>query len=151
MYQIIRIDGRLAYVPLVSGKNESYLFNSSTYFIRAYSGDGHYSMTRSFYSQLGNLEVEGKIRHLRLFYAAGGCGLDMVFVFDAPDSLEVMKLFVRINDECVKGKVKPLPDLEFVHPAAHALLYSLGKFSGDYADSYLLADPGAVDLNQKVL
>lgn len=75
---------------------------------------------------------------------------EYVFVFDAPNCQDVMKMIVALNGACIAGICPPLPDMEFVHPAAHALLYSLGGFSGSSADCYLNADPDAVDLNRKV-
>lgn len=148
MYQQIQIEFQPAFVPAI-GDIEAYQINSSTYFIRGLFSPGHYPFT-SLYARLGDLERYHHIRRLHHFVTCGGCRLDRVFFFDAPNCLPVMRVFACINEACVKGRVHPLPDLEFVHPAAHALLYSLGGFSGSSADCYLCADPNAVDLNQKV-
>mgnify|MGYP003504661151 CR=1 FL=1 len=149
MYQKIHIENQPVYIPNIGFKTGRYQFNSSTYFIRGLFHSGHYSVT-AFYSRLGELVLDGQIRGLSTFHVDGGLLLDNVFFFDAPDCLGVMKLFARLNDACTAGYVQPLPDMEFVHPAAHALLYSLGGFSGGSVDCYLHADPDAVDLNQKV-
>jgi hypothetical protein len=148
MYQQIFIENQPVFVPCLS-YSCTRLWWPSTYFIRGFFSRGHYGFT-SFYARLGELEVKGEIRNVGFYFTDGVFGCDRVFVFDAPDSLEIMKLFVRLNDECVKGKVRPLPDLEFVHPAAHALIYSLGKFSGDSEDCFLRADPASYNLNQKI-
>ena len=148
MYQQIQIEFQPAFVPAI-GNIGAYQFNSSTYFIRGLFSRGHLAKT-SFYSRLSVLEIEGKIRNLSMGYHKGIPSNDFVFLFDAPDCLAVMKVIVALNEACVAGRVPPLPDMEFVHPAAHALLYSLGGFSGSSADCYLSADPNAVDLNQKV-
>jgi hypothetical protein len=147
MYQKIHIECQPAYVPVI-GKIELYDFKPSTYFIRGIFSRGHFAAS-SFYSRLGGLELEGKIKNLHV-YSAGNAERVWVFLFDAPHSLDVIKLFVALNELCALSFIPPLPDLEFVHPAAHALLYSLGGFSGGSADCYLNADPDAVDLNQKV-
>lgn len=149
MYQQILIENQPVYIPNIGVKTDRYLFKPSTYFIRGKFFSGHYSVTR-FYLRLGELVLDKQISGLSVFHVEGGLQQDIVFIFDAPDCMEVMKLIVRLNDACVAGYVPPLPDLEFVHPAAHALLYSLGGFSGSSADCYLNADPDAVDLNQKV-
>lgn len=148
MYQQIQIESRPAFVPAIRNIG-AYQFNSSTYFIRGLFSRGHLTMT-SFYSRLGMLEIVGKIRNLSMGYHNGIQSNDFVFFFDAPDCIAVMKLIVALNERCIACNVPPLPDLEYVHPAAHALLYSLGGFSGSSADCYLHADPDAVDLNQKV-
>lgn len=148
MYQQIQIEFHPAFIPSI-GKVEAVKWASSTYFIRGLFRSGFLSST-SFYSRLGLLERFGSIRNLSVFYHNGVVGHDLVFVFDAPDCLPVMQLIVAINGACIAGNCPPLPDMEFVHPAAHALLYSLGGFSGSAADCYLSADPDAVDLNKKV-
>jgi hypothetical protein len=151
MYKQIQIEFEPAFVPAI-GNIETYPFNSSTYYIRGIFSRGRMEVN-TFYFRLATMEFENKIRLLRTFCSFdsnGIMGRDFVFVFDAPSCQDVMKMIVALNEACVSNKISPLPDLEFVHPAAHALLYSLGGFSGDYADSYLLADPGAVDLNRKV-
>lgn len=147
MYQQIQIEGKPVFVPMLEWRAKMYQFNSASYFIRARFCSGHYPAS-SFYARLGELDFASIVRNLSLFYVKE-CR-DHVFLFDAADSLEVLRLFVRLNQDCEGGWVQPLPDLEFVHPAAHALLYSLGGFSGGSADCYLQADPDAVDLNQKV-
>lgn len=149
MYQKIFIEYQPAFVPVFSEMAGNYQFNSSTYYIRGLFGRGHLPLS-TLYVRLGDLEVEGKIRNLKVFRAGESTILDRVFIFDAPNCLGIMGLFVGLNEACLEGKLQPLPDLEFVHPAAHALLYSLGGFSGSSADCYLSADPNAVDLNQKV-
>lgn len=149
MYQVIRIEDEVTYIPFVGDRVAGCQFHASTYFIRGLFSHGHYNVT-TFYARLGELEVGGAIRNLSYYHVKGSFDCDHVFFFDAADSLEVMKLFVRLNDACVGGYVPPLPDLEFVHPAAHALLYSLGRFSGDSADCYIHVDPCSVDLNKKV-
>lgn len=149
MYQKIHIEGQPAYIPVLVNGAVGYQFNSSTYYLRGWFSSGHCS-ARLVYSRLGDLEVDGDIRRLSVFNCGGVGGLDMVFAFDATNCLPVMRLLVRLNEACVNGQLQPLPDMEFVHPAAHALLYSLGGFSGSSADCYLNADPNAVDLNQKV-
>lgn len=148
MYQQILLDNLPVFIPKVANASK-YQFVSSTYYIRGLFGRGRYSAT-SFYARLGELEFADKIRHLSMFYTIGGGENDIVFFFDAPGCMDVMKLIVRLNEDCVGGWVPPLPDMEFVHPAAHALLYSLGGFSGGAADCYLYADPNALDLNRKV-
>jgi hypothetical protein len=149
MYQQIFIENQPVYIPNIGFRAGRYQFNPSTYFIRGKFFPGHYSVT-AFYSRLGELVLDEQIKSLSAFHVDGGLLLDNVFFFDAPDSLGVMKLIVRLNEACVTGYVQPLPDLEFVHPAAHALLYSLGGFCGNSDDCYLHADPEAVDLNRKV-
>lgn len=148
MYKKVQIEFQPAFVPAIR-ESVAGRWNSSTYFIRGLFRRGYLSSTR-FYSRLSRLELDGAIRGLSVFSLGGVDEHDFVFVFDAPDCLDIMKLIVALNGACVAGNCPPLPDLEFVHPAAHALLYSLGKFSGGYMDSYLLADPGAVNLNQKM-
>jgi len=149
MYQQIEIEKQVVYIPNIGFRAGQYQFNSSTYFIRGLFDSGHYCVT-AFYSRLGELVLDGQIKILSAFHVDGGLLLDNVFFFDAPDCLAIMKLIVRLNDACAAGYVQPLPDMEFVHPAAHALLYSLGGFSGSSVDCYLNADPDAVDLNQKI-
>ena len=148
MYKQVQIEFQPAFVPAIS-ESVAVRWASSTYFIRGLFRRGYLSSTR-FYSRLSRLELDGAIRGLSVFRLGGVDEHDFVFVFDAPDCLDIIKLIVALNEACIAGNCPPLPDLEFVHPAAHALLYSLGGFSGSSADCYLSADPNAVDLNQKV-
>lgn len=148
MYQKIHIENQPVFVPCC-GESCNYLWNPSTYFIRGLFLPGHYRVT-SFYARLGTLATKGEIRNVKFYFTDGVFGCDRVFIFDAPHCLAVMKLIVALNERCIACHVPPLPDLEYVHPAAHALLYSLGGFSGSSVDCYLHADPDAVDLNQKV-
>lgn len=148
MYKQVSIEFQPAFVPAIS-ESVAGRWNSSTYFIRGLFRRGYLSSTR-FYSRLSRLELDGEIRGLSVFSLGGSDEHDFVFVFDAPDCLGIMKLIVALNGACIAGNCPPLPDMEFVHPAAHALLYSLGGFSGGSTDCYLNADPNAVDLNQKV-
>lgn len=148
MYKQVQIEFQPAFVPAIS-ESVAGRWNSSTYFIRGLFRRGYLSSTR-FYSRLSRLELDGAIRGLSVFSLGGVDEHDFVFVFDAPDCLGIMKLIVALNGACIAGNCPPLPDMEFVHPAAHALLYSLGGFSGGSPDCYLNADPNSVDLNQKV-
>lgn len=149
MYKQVQIEFQPAFVPAIS-ETEADRWHISTYFIRGLFRRGYLSSTR-FYSRLSRLEIDGAIRGLSVFSLGGVDARDLVFVFDAPGCLEIIKLIAALNRACITGNCPALPDLEFVHPAAHALLYSLGGFSGGSADCYLNADPNAVDLNQKVL
>ena len=146
MYQKVLIEGQSAFVPILESQRVMYEFNVSSYYIRARFCPGHV-MPSSFFARLGGLDFTERIRNLSLYFTRGSINYDHVFAFDAGDAFDVLNMFRQLNMACVNGKLPPLPDLEFVHPAAHALLYSLGGFSGSSADCYLSADPDAINLN----
>lgn len=148
MYKQVLIESQPTFVPAISESVDG-RWNSSTYFIRGLFRRGYLSSTR-FYSRLSQLELDNAIRGLSVFDIGGVDEHDFVFVFDAPGCWGIMKLIFALSEACINGNCPPLPDMEFVHPAAHALLYSLGGFSGSSADCYLRADPCSVDLNEKL-
>lgn len=141
MYKSFKVEGSFLLFPALCDV-PNFIPSLRTYFLRGYSSWGCYSVKR-LWSRLGLLESHGLISDLRYISSAAAplsYRSEFVFWWCADDASDVLSLLVGLAALSRGGDVQPLPDLEFVHPAAHAVLFHLGVFSQLGMGNYLSAD-----------